>query len=140
MKKLPSIGLVLDGSYDSADAINLATIALAREYGAKLGRLPNVNSEDYSQVISEMADDAVFHLNERRNILPHCSFFFEDNCLFYMPSIESVRESVDFISSRAFEYPPEDFRGEWLHISDHGNATLYVRGARGKDEEIWGIV
>ena len=64
---------------------------------------------------------------------------FEDNSLFYAPSIESAREDVEFVSSRENEYPSEDFKGEWLHVSDHGNATLYVR-ENGQDREVWGVV
>lgn len=35
---------------------------------------------------------------------------------------------------------PKDYRGEVLHTNDHGNATLYVAGARGKLKEIWACV
>ena len=56
-----------------------------------------------------------------------------------MPSIESVEENVEFKSSRDQDYPPDDYRGEWLHVSDHGNCTLYVR-ENGEDREIWGVV
>lgn len=35
---------------------------------------------------------------------------------------------------------PRGYRGEVLHINDHGNMTLYVCNARGKLREIWGIV
>ena len=35
---------------------------------------------------------------------------------------------------------PAKHRGEWFHLNDHGNLTLYVRDARGKDREIWSCV
>ena len=35
---------------------------------------------------------------------------------------------------------PKGYRGEWFSVSDHGNLTLYVRNAHGKDKEIWSIV
>ena len=35
---------------------------------------------------------------------------------------------------------PRDYRGEVLHINDHGNATLAVAGARGKLREVWALV
>lgn len=54
--------------------------------------------------------------------------------------VESVKEQVGFVSSKSQEYPDAGFVGEWLHVSDHGNATLYVRDASGKDAEIWSIV
>ena len=34
---------------------------------------------------------------------------------------------------------PKDYRGEVLHINDHGNMSLYVKNSRGF-KEIWGIV
>ena len=32
------------------------------------------------------------------------------------------------------------YRGEFIHVNDHGNTTLYYRNSRGKDKEIWAIV
>ena len=57
----------------------------------------------------------------------------------YWPDIDGVRESVDFMSSQDQEYPADDFQGEWMHINERGNCTLYVR-TNGKDSEIWSIV
>jgi hypothetical protein len=34
---------------------------------------------------------------------------------------------------------PRSYRGEVLHVNDHGNVTLYV-ATRGKLREVWGIV
>lgn len=137
MKTITSqhIGCVLDASCESALSLNLRTIALARTFGAKLGRLPGKRSDDYAQVMSEMADSAVDHLNGLPLPL-FCSFSFDDNCLFLSPSVESAREDCAFVSRERTgdetddndpAYPRADYRGEWLHVSDHGNATLYVR-------------
>ncbi len=57
----------------------------------------------------------------------------------FWPSIDAAKENCEFISSRSAEYPESDFQGEWLHVSDHGNATLYVR-TNGEDKEVWSIV
>ncbi len=35
---------------------------------------------------------------------------------------------------------PRDYRGEVLHVNDHGNITLYVSNGRGKLREVWGLV
>lgn len=67
------------------------------------------------------------------------SWFFEDNSLFLLPSVESAREDVGFVSSVDQEWPDDDYTGEWLHVNDHGNATLYLR-ENGQDKEIWGII
>ena len=134
------IGCVIDGSADSADYINGETIDFAATYaGFVPADLPDEDHEDYGQILSEDGDDAVFWLNEQ-DLLPYCSFYFEDNSLFYGPSIESAKEGVDFVSRVDREYPPDFFVGEWLHVSDHGNATLYVRNKAGEDKEIWGVV
>lgn len=58
----------------------------------------------------------------------------------YWIDIEQAKESVGFVSSPSQEFPPEDFRGEWLHINERGNCTLYVREADGSDREIWSVV
>lgn len=96
-------------------------------------------NEDYSQELSDLADEALDYLNGL-DLPAYCSFYFEDNSLFLAPSIESAREDVGFVSGRDEDYPAEDYVGEWLHVNDHGNATLYVRDAAGCDLEIWSIV
>jgi hypothetical protein len=57
----------------------------------------------------------------------------------FWPSIDSAKENCEFVSSRSAEFPESDFQGEWLHVSDHGNCTLYVR-TNGDDKEVWSIV
>lgn len=73
---------------------------------------------------------------------------FEDNSLFLSPDVDSAREDVGFVSRSDISeetdphdaaYPPACYEGEWLHVSDHGNATLYVR-QNGQDKEIWSCV
>lgn len=93
--------------------------------------------ENGSQELSEAADDAVDFLNGLDGV-PYCLFYFEDNSLFYLPSVESVKEDVEFVSSREQAEPSTDYRGEWLHVNDHGNCTLYVR-ENGQDHEIWSV-
>lgn len=44
-----------------------------------------------------------------------------------------------FQSSKEQEYPADDYQGEWLHINERGNMTLYVR-TNGEDKEVWGVV
>jgi hypothetical protein len=120
----------------------LRTIQFAASYGFAAGSLPDGDSEDYSQALSDMADNAVMFLNdlETRSFM---SWQFEDNSLFLSVDVDVCREQLSedgqFISSRKQDYPPDDYQGEWLHVSDHGNATLYVR-ENGKDTEIWSVV
>jgi hypothetical protein len=132
------IGCVIDNSSFNADDCNSETIDFAESYGFKYETLPSEENEDYSQILSEVADDAVSFLNDQ-DCLPYCSFYFEDNSLFYAPSIEMAREDVGFVSSEENEWPSDDYQGEWLHINERGNCSLYVR-ENGEDKEIWGIV
>lgn len=95
--------------------------------------------ENRAELLSEYADSAVDYLNglESRSFM---SWVFEDNSLFLMADVDSAKDDVGFVSSKAQEYPEDEYRGEWLHISDHGNATLYVRGEDANDTEIWSVV
>jgi hypothetical protein len=110
--------------------------------------------ENLDEYLSEMSDEAVEYLNslETRSFM---YWTFDDNSLFLMANVESASEDVGFKSVKSLAdarrmgietdpkdscYPPADYRGEWLHVSDHGNATLYCRNDDGKDVEIWSVV
>lgn len=129
----PDIGCYVDESAGSADDCNIRTVEFAQEYGFKPGR--NWRTSEY---LSEIGDDAVSYLNDLET-RSYMYWEFEDNSLFLIADVDGAREDVDFVSSKTEEYPPEDYQGEWLHVSDHGNATLYVR-ENGKDREIWSVV
>ena len=64
----------------------------------------------------------------------------------YWVDVESVKEQVEFVSSRRVEFPADDFRGEWLHVNERGNCALYVRESDETkpdgytDRELWSIV
>jgi hypothetical protein len=71
---------------------------------------------------------------------PPVGCYVDDNSLFLRADPESAKEDVDFVSGQdGKDEPDADFEGEWLSVSDHGNATLYVR-ENGKDREIWSVV
>jgi hypothetical protein len=93
--------------------------------------------ENASEQLSEIADDAVSFLNELET-RSFMSWTFEDNSLFLLADVDSARDDVGFVSSKEQDCPADDYEGEWLHVSDPGNATLYVR-ASGKDREIWSL-
>lgn len=94
--------------------------------------------ENASEQLSEIADEAVQFLNdlETRSFM---SWQFEENSLFLIADVDSARREVGFVSTKEQDYPADDYEGEWLHVSDHGNATLYVR-VNGQDKEIWSVV
>lgn len=126
-----SVGCYIDASCQSADDCNKRTIEFAEQFGFEPG--------EYDQDdLSEVGDEAVQFLNEQET-RPFMYWGFEDNSLFLMADVDGAREDVCFVSSKTQDYPPDDYHGEWLHVSDHGNATLYVR-ENGKDTEIWSVV
>jgi hypothetical protein len=145
-------GCIIDGSASSADYLNQRIVSFAVDYGfdlddnAKklLARFDyDVTKEDDSEMLNYLSDEAVEYLNDSE--LPSYSgFTVEDNSLFLMAYVDSAKGGVGFVSSKSQDYPDDDYEGEWLHISDHGNATLYIRGIDndGKivDDEIWSIV
>lgn len=94
--------------------------------------------ENSGEWLSETGDSAVSYLNELET-RPFMYWTFEDNSLFLMANVEGAREDVEFVSSKDQDYPEDDYQGEWLHVNDHGNCTLYCR-QDGKDTEIWSVV
>lgn len=139
----PKVGCYVDASAQSADTCNLRTIQFAEAYGFTYEALPAEDTEDYGQILSETGDDAVEFLNdlETRSFM---SWQFEDNSLFLLADVDGAREDVGFVTGKdGRDYPEDDYTGEWLSVSDHGNATLYVRSlVDGKpvDTEVWGVV
>lgn len=144
----PSIGCYVDESCGSADDCNRQTIDFAQNYGFEFdeSELPSLDEEsaegregEYSQALSEYADKAIDYLNDCEQ-RPFLYWSFDDNSLFLSPGFEEAKEDCEFVSSKGEDYPPNDFKGEWLHISDHGSCTLYNRNSEGKDVEIWACV
>jgi len=145
----PPPGCYVDESAGSADDCNNRIISFAEEYGFTYEELPAEDNEDYPDILNEVADEAVDFLNglEHRTGM---YWVIDDNSLFLSADVESARELVGFASHENRcqcadhnpedpSYPPEDYRGEWLHVNDHGNATLYNRTDTG-DEETWSVV
>lgn len=138
----PAVGCNVDESSGSADDCNRRTVQFAQGYGFKFDdSLPDYcpGNETREDAMSELADEAVSFLNEQETR----SFMYwthEDNSLFLCVDVDRAREECEFVSAGCGEYPDAGFRGEWLHVSDHGNATLYVRGDDGADTEVWSVV
>lgn len=168
----PTIGCYLDQSYRNSVDHDIATIQTAIGFGfvpdramaQLMARIENEctrkdEAEDWSQILSESADEAIDWLNsqEIRSFL-YWANDGERNAFGLWANVEGAREDVGFVSRKDVDettdpedasYPAADYDGEWLHVSDHGNATLYFReqlGARpdGKcdfrDVEVWSVV
>jgi hypothetical protein len=104
--------------------------------------------DDSGEEVAEGKDEEAGWLVE--NLVDSLNIFAPPFCFFgahegdgadfgFWPCIDAAKENCEFVSSRFTEFPESDFQGEWLHISDHGNCTLYVR-TDGEDKEVWSIV
>jgi hypothetical protein len=124
-------GCYVDESAGSSDDCNRRTVEFAEAYGFP------VDDHDEGD-LTEVGDDAVEYLNSLENRTA-IYWQFDDNSLYLLADPESAREQVEFVSSKEQEYPGDEYQGEWLHVNDHGNATLYCR-TEGKDKEIWSVV
>lgn len=101
-----------------------------------------VIKEDKQDMVSDLINDAL--INALESFCPPYFYFgahYGDGSDFgYWPlDIEEIKGQVEFSSTTEQEYPADDFQGEWLHINERGNCTLYVR-ENGQDKEIWAIV
>jgi len=115
-----------------------------------IGEAQDCFNEDDDDIDPEKEDEADELVNEtlpdalNQFAPPYCYFGSHPgdgaDFGFWPMDVEDIKEQVDFVSSRRQEYPDDDFTGEWLHINDHGNCTLYVRTDAGEDTEIWSIV
>ncbi len=142
----PQIGCYLDHACRNATGHNLATLRLAIAYGFPADRdtlalmdrqEKGALLEDDSDMAAWCADEAIEWLNGQEER----PFLYWDNdgeagAFGLWASVEGAKEDCGFVSTRGHECPDHDFEGDWLRISDHGNATLYARAA-GKDVEIW---
>lgn len=54
--------------------------------------------------------------------------------------VEDIQECFDGLTVDDTSEVPADYKGEVLHVNDHGNMTLYMANGRGKLTEIWGLV
>jgi hypothetical protein len=152
----PSIGCYFDQGSRSDMELSIDIIDLAASFGRSTdadiqaliereGNGDDLNADEI-QWLYEDSEDAIEWLNSKEDR----PFLYwandgEANAFGLWPSVESAKEDVGFVSSRSEEYPADDFRGDWLHVSDHGNATLYVRednknGSGCYDREIWSVV
>lgn len=114
-----------------------------------IGEAQDCFDEDGDEIDPEKEDEAVELVNEHlpdalQEFAPsYCYFgahYGDGSDIGFWPlDMEEIKEQVEFSSSCSEEYPPDDFEGEWLHINDHGNCTLYVR-TDGEDHELWAVV
>lgn len=95
---------------------------------------------DEGEALDELAEGAICWLNdqEKRSFL-YWSIDKDRDAFGLWASVDFALEDVGFVSKRDQEYPPDGYEGEWLHINDHGNVTLFLREG-GADTEQWAVV
>jgi hypothetical protein len=139
----PPIGCYFDGAHGQTYN-DIQVIKLAMDYGwndADAQAIIDCDDNDREpdpEIMADIVQDAEGYLNglEARSFL---SWQWNDGDFGLYPNIEGAKEDCEFVSSRKQDCPDDDYEGEWLHINDHGNVTLYVR-QNGQDKEIWSCV
>lgn len=165
----PSMGCYFDHANYTVDELNRRILRLAESFGRAdpqdselIEKDLTDLTEDDIETLNYSADAAIDWLNEQETR----SFMYwsndgDANAFGLWCNVDGAREDCAFVScesqsaARRHEMdcdpddsscPAADYRGEWLHVSDHGNATLYVREDSAgavpgyKDTEIWGVV
>ncbi len=167
----PAMGCYLDQSYRNSDSHNAAVVSLAMGFGYVPDRetlnvlareenkcLCETGSQSDSELLNACADEAESWLNEQET-RPFMYWANDGDAGAFglWCNVEGAKEDCGFISGgddaspQDGDYPADDYRGEWLHVTDHGNATLYVRedapnGPQSLcagpyfDREIWSVV
>ena len=155
----PSIGCYFDHANYSNDELSVKIIELAtlhgfKSFGADWTREEsNLLNRAYHEVLSKRRDDSqsLYKVNKKAidwmNEQETRAFLYwgnngEANAFGLWPDIEGARENCEFVSSKRNEFPPVGYVGKWLHISDHGNATLYFKPEENEYNNIviWSIV
>lgn len=151
----PAIGCYLDHANYSNFELSLEILDLAASLGmphdAEIAALRLKLADDLAdneatrcddeEVINYASEDAINWLNENE---PRPFLYWanegEANAFGLWPNVDSAREDCAFVSSKKMDTPLDGYQGEWLHINDHGNCTLYIRDGRGRDKTIWSVV
>jgi hypothetical protein len=156
----PSIGCYLDQGNRNVTELDCEVMKIAIGYGYEPGETDSALltcasrydwlNDNGHEALTEAADGAIDWLNEQETR----SFLYwahdgDAGAFGLWPNVDGAKEDCAFVSRKECDettdpdnadYPYADYRGEWLHVSDHGNCTLYVRQGDGTDKEIWSIV
>lgn len=146
------IGSVSHGTMRADDLIP----TFAAELDALLKRQPKrFPRKEYRALIREAArisdydtEDAGYVLEELFDALaafapPLCYFGAHDGdgaAYGFWPSDDAISHSFDGLRVSDTSEVPRAYRGEVLHVNDHGNVTLYAANGRGALREVWSCV
>jgi hypothetical protein len=164
----PSLGCYCDGA-NGQDHNDRKLLRLALGYGwtgpdaEEATKLLATEEEDDDrsdealdrvEALQGLTQTAEEWLNEQET-RPFTYWGWNDGNFGLWANVDGAREDCGFVSRKRIDeetnpedasYPADDYRGEWLHVSDHGNATLYIREDDAskpegfRDVEVWGVV
>ena len=117
---------------------NKAHLAMVEEIESALDQ----NAEEYVE-----SGDASYDLNERlvdalQSYAPayfYFGFHPGDGADYGFWLSEFMEEEFDGLKVNDLSEVPAKYKGEVLHVNDHGNVSLYVKSAR-KLTEVWAVV
>jgi hypothetical protein len=121
--------------------------AMIRDARKVLNRMATTGDDGSDNFASDIVDDLQDALSD---FAPPYGYFGtadgDGACFGFFLSGEWSRDArdndipiIDDSARRPVELPA-GYRGEWFHVSDHGNVTLNLRTARGADKAIWALV
>lgn len=158
----PTIGCYIDGANQPQIEGDVRSVRLSEEFGRVLDRETGnfclrvengvTTGRDY-ELGDEFSREAEEWLNDNAS-LPYAYWGWNDGDFGLWPQdIDSIKDEIGFVSVKSLAdaqrlgietnpedsgYPPADYEGEWLHVNDHGNCTLYLRQG-GKNTEVWSV-
>jgi hypothetical protein len=152
MKNYP-MGSISSGTMQEKDLIPafLDELEYHVRQGKKRGYLKEINR--IRRAVDKDIDDSYFHSEDASFDLEYLFNSLNDFAApyFYFGAHPGDGADFGFWLSEDMEYDfdglkvedlsevPKEYRGEVLHINDHGNISLYIKNSRGF-KEIWGIV
>lgn len=117
-------------------ATRKAHFTLIREIERSMRQKDYFDSEAASYDLNEGLLDA---LNEHAAPYMYFGAHIGDGSDYGYWLSEGFEDDFDSLKVSDLSEVPNGYRGEVLLVTDHGNMTLYVKGAR-KLREIWGLV
>ena len=127
--------LSLPENFATRDRLNKLVGDAGDCFGKDGETLTPEGEENGSEIVNKLCDALTEFAPLYGQFGTHCG----DGADFgYWTDLDSVKEQVGFVSHVDREYPEAGFEGEWLHVNERGNCTLYVREGD-VDREIWSI-
>ena len=148
--KYASFGSVSSGTLRNEDLLSAFASELEYQIKRQSTRFPRramrklINESNRIDPDSDDASDLVNELQDALNeFAPPYAYFGTlpgDGADFGYWLISDMDSCFDGLKVADTSDVPRDYRGEVMHVNDHGNVSLYVANGRGKLREIWAVV